>query len=157
VGKEGELLEDMLVWNGPCVPGPSSVLIKREVIDSIGVFDPDLSTAADMDLFIRIAASYPIGHLNEKTWLYRIHDGNMHVDISIMQRDLITIYKKVDKSGLLVSRLRRKAYGVMFRILGASWLGDGGSYLKGLWFLLRSILIYPGGIKEVLRRGKRKF
>ena len=43
-----------------CVVSPSSVLIHRTVFESIGLFDEQLPACEDYDLWLRIAAHYPI-------------------------------------------------------------------------------------------------
>ena len=77
-GMEGNLLDSFLSWDGTQVPGPSSVLMRREVLETVGVFDEDMSTAADKDLFIRVATSFKISRVDRITWYYRIHNDNMH-------------------------------------------------------------------------------
>lgn len=157
IGKEGNLLEDLLLWNGTCIPGPSSVVISKQVMDSIGGFDPRLSTAADMDYFIRVAKNYRIGHVNEVSWNYRIHRSNMHSDIASMQQDILLVYKKALENDLFPTKnLKRKAFGTMYRILGASWIGDGKKPFLGFGWLLRSIYAYPKGFFEIFKRGSRK-
>lgn len=43
-----------------CVVSPSSVMIQRAVFDEVGAFDPLLPAAEDYDLWLRLAARYPI-------------------------------------------------------------------------------------------------
>ncbi|MBV53424.1 MAG: glycosyl transferase [Coxiellaceae bacterium] len=43
-----------------CVVSPSSVLIHRSVIQSVGFFDESLPACEDYDLWLRIAAQFPI-------------------------------------------------------------------------------------------------
>ncbi|MAR83482.1 MAG: glycosyl transferase [Legionellales bacterium] len=43
-----------------CVVSPSSVLIHRSVFESIGLFDEQLPACEDYDLWLRIAAHYPV-------------------------------------------------------------------------------------------------
>ena len=43
-----------------CIVSPSSVLINRQLIDEVGVFDETLEVCEDYDLWLRISARYPI-------------------------------------------------------------------------------------------------
>jgi len=43
-----------------CIVSPSSVLIKRQLLDEVGVFDETLEVCEDYDLWLRISARYPI-------------------------------------------------------------------------------------------------
>ena len=157
-GKEGELLSDLLCWNGTCIPGPSSILIPRTVFEEAGPFDEELSTAADLDLFIRIAASHRVGRVAEVTWEYRIHGENMHKDIQRMERDVLRVFRKAQDSGFLNDKkMRRQAWSTTLRVLGASWIGDGGSWWRGTKYILRSLLVKPSSFGTVLSRSVRKW
>jgi len=152
-GMEGRVLEAMLLWDGTQIPGPSSVLIRRDVLEAVGLFDENLSTAADKDLFIRIASQYRIGRLPEVTWYYRIHGNNMHKNIAVMERDILRIYAKARSSNLFFTRnFERKCFSTMYLILAASWAGDGKSLRKSLPFVWRALWLNPGLIFSIVHR-----
>lgn len=141
-GKEGNLLNDLLSWNGPHIPGPSSLLVSRQVIDTVGLFDIRLSTSADFDFFTRVAARFEIGRVPQVTWQYRLHQGNMHKNVLAMEKDLLLIYEKADLLLLFKSpAFRRKCRAKMFLVLGMSWLGIGRKYGRALKFLWKSTVI----------------
>ena len=48
-----------------CLVSPSAVLMRKELFDSIGGFDEDLSAAEDYDLWLRIQVDHEIGLLDE--------------------------------------------------------------------------------------------
>jgi glycosyltransferase involved in cell wall biosynthesis len=58
----GWILEQMLPL---CIVSPSSVLIAREVLDRVGLFDESLPACEDYDLWLRIGRHYPI-HLIDR-------------------------------------------------------------------------------------------
>lgn len=152
-GKEGNLLEDMLAWNGTQVPGPSSILVKREVMDSVGLFDDRLSTSADQDFFIRVAVQYKIGRVDKPTWMYRIHGNNMHKNITRMEHDVLLVFEKASNARLFHSAsFERRCFSKMYLILAASWAGDGRNLKRGFYFLLKAILKRPGVIMNVTTR-----
>jgi glycosyltransferase involved in cell wall biosynthesis len=157
-GKEGNLLEDMLAWNGTQVPGPSSILIKREVIEEIGLFDEQLSTSADQDFFIRVAARYKIGRVDKPTWMYRIHGNNMHKNIARMEHDVLRVFDKANKANLFcTSSFKRKCFSQMYLILAASWAGDGKNFKRGFYFLIKAVATNPGVIMNVTKRIIKKW
>jgi glycosyltransferase involved in cell wall biosynthesis len=47
-----------------CIVSPSSVLIARTLLDEVGIFDETLEVCEDYDLWLRIAARYPIDFIN---------------------------------------------------------------------------------------------
>ena len=48
-----------------CIISPSSVLLSRRLWDAVGGFDPDLPACEDYDLWLRLAARFAIGYLDE--------------------------------------------------------------------------------------------
>ncbi len=49
-----------------CIISPSSVMLRRSVLDDVGPFDETLPACEDYDLWIRIAAAYPIYFIPEQ-------------------------------------------------------------------------------------------
>ena len=43
-----------------CVVSPSAVLVKRSLLDQVGLFDEDFPACEDYDLWLRISCKYPI-------------------------------------------------------------------------------------------------
>jgi glycosyltransferase involved in cell wall biosynthesis len=143
-GQEGNLLNAMLEWNGTQVPGPSSILIRREVIESAGLFDERLSTSADQDFFIRVAALYQIGRVNEITWMYRVHPENMHKNIARMEHDVLLVFQKASESGMFYSKIfARKCFAKTYYVLAMSWAGDGKNTLRALRYIFKAVIAYP--------------
>ena len=54
-----------------CIISPSSVLIRRELFDDVGTFDEGLPVCEDYDLWVRIAARYPVHWIPEKLIIKR--------------------------------------------------------------------------------------
>ncbi len=48
-----------------CIISPSSVILRREVFDRVGLFDESLPACEDYDLWLRVTARYPV-HFIEK-------------------------------------------------------------------------------------------
>jgi hypothetical protein len=53
-----------------------SMVVKREVYETIGTFDRRLDCMEDWEMWIRIANSYPIATTNKVLALYRTHTNN---------------------------------------------------------------------------------
>ena len=152
-GEEGSLLNNMLAWRGTQVPGPSSILIPRETIEKVGLFDENLSTSADNDFFIRVATVFSIGRVDKITWYYRMHAQNMHKNLVRMEHDVLYVFNKARKNNLFYSeKFARECFGKTYMVLALSWMGDGRSYRKGLPFLGKAIANDPRLLKELLTK-----
>jgi glycosyltransferase involved in cell wall biosynthesis len=57
------LLPTFLTKGGPIVP--SSVIIKKECFETLGIFDENFRMAEDTDMWLRIATKYPFNHIEE--------------------------------------------------------------------------------------------
>jgi len=152
-GKSGWILDDLLSWNGTCIPAPSSILVKREVVDTAGGFDTNLSTAADQEFFFRVAAKYKIGRVEEVTWQYRMHSQNMHSNIALMEHDCLLSYKRATENNLFKSAsFRRKCYSNMYIILSGSWYHDGKNKGKAVKYGFKAIWVYPPAILRLISK-----
>jgi glycosyltransferase involved in cell wall biosynthesis len=158
VGREGMLLNDMLEWTSTQVPGPSSILVTREVLNTVGLFDANLSTSADVDFFLRVSARYNIGRVDQVTWKYRLHSGNMHKHLSLMEKDVLFVYKKASVKGLFYSHwFERKCYASMYLILAASWAGDGKNKWRAIVFTMLALFKHPNVMVNLFNRLSKKW
>ena len=82
------------------VPHPACALFRRAAFERIGGFDPDLRDAEDYELYLRLAARYPVARHNHVVSQYRKHAMN----------------KSLNAAGLLVGTLTALRYqrGVVF-------------------------------------------
>lgn len=62
IPEDGEVLRWVL--RNPAL-APVSAMFRREVIDSVGGFDPGLRTAEDIEFHLRVARKWPIGVVSE--------------------------------------------------------------------------------------------
>src|SRR5574341_856603 len=81
---------DLLV-KGNCV-SCSTVFVRRACLEDVGLFDPDLFTAEDLDLWIRIARKYKICiHIQsifQKHGIYGFHPNRINGLILLSQEYL---------------------------------------------------------------------
>ena len=68
--------------NGPNTVTTSTVMVRRECFDTVGVFDPRLRAAEDHELWLRIVRRFPIAFLDEVVAEYRRHGNNINSDPS---------------------------------------------------------------------------
>ena len=153
-GKGGFLLESLLKWDSDNFHTPSNKMVRRKVIDKVGGFEEELSTSADQEFLFRVAHQYEIGRFPEVLCLYRIHDNNMHSNIEKMETDHLLAYKKTEKNGLFKSlKFRNMCFSNLYMILGFTWF-KGDNVLRGLYYIAKSIFIYPPNISKPLNKLK---
>jgi glycosyltransferase involved in cell wall biosynthesis len=152
-GAEGNILDALLLWDGTQIPGPSSVLVARDILEAVGLFDEALSTSADMDLFIRIASHCRVARVDAVTWKYRMHANNMHKNISLMEKDVLSLYEKTRSSKLFKNKkFEYKCFAAMYLVLAGTWRGDGRNFKRGLVFALKAVRKHPPVIMTVIRK-----
>jgi glycosyltransferase involved in cell wall biosynthesis len=100
-----------------CIISPSSVMIRREVFDRIGLFDEHLPACEDYDMWIRVAKHYPI-HLIEQQLIVKRGGREDQLSRTIWGLDRFRIKSLVrilqenslscEERELVLSELRRK-------------------------------------------------
>ncbi len=153
IGKDENVLEDLLLWNGTVIPGPSSVLVTREAFEKSGGFDPAFSTAADQNFFFRVAHKFRCVRIPEVLTSYRKHGSNMHMNIQVMERDHIGVYKKAAKAGMFKSEsFQNKCFGNLYLILAGSWWVNGKNKARGFKFMRKAVANNPALVFKLFRK-----
>jgi glycosyltransferase involved in cell wall biosynthesis len=70
---------------------PASVIYRREVFDTVGVFNTKLKNCEDYDLYLRIARSFPVYCHNITVAEYRKHGANKSSNLERMLEHLIIV------------------------------------------------------------------
>ena len=86
-----------------------TVVIRKEVLNKVGMFNPKYEIGVEYDLFLRIAEYYPVDFVEESLAKYRIHDGNFSKDKRLgVAEDLQIMNYWLDKKPELRRELRGK-------------------------------------------------
>lgn len=72
--RKGNYYEELLKQN--FIGSNSFVLIRSDVIREVGMYDEDLLSNQDYDLFLRISKSYEINYVDKVLVKYYIHEGD---------------------------------------------------------------------------------
>ncbi|AKG21003.1 glycosyltransferase family 2 protein [Calothrix sp. 336/3] len=107
---EGNVLDKVLLSNPiPC----SSVMIRRQCFAEVGVFDRNLRSIEDWDMWIRIAARYPLGVIPEALMYYRQVPNSLSKNYQAMEKAFVTViekaFSKIAPPELL--NLKSRSYG----------------------------------------------
>lgn len=153
-GTDENMLEKILLWESEVIPGPcSSVIVRKKCFDEGVSFDKELSTAADQDFTLQLASRYKGRRIPEPLVTYRLSSNSMSRNIAVMERDHILVYRKAAKNGMFYSdAFRRKCFSNLYIILAGSWWVNGNNKIRGLYFIVRAISIYPKNISRLIKK-----
>lgn len=87
----GRCFEKLIISNNIVA---SSVMIRRSVLDRVGMFDTGLGACENWDLWLRISRSFFIDFLDEPLTSYRIHSGNMSQNSDKMYKNREKVLEK---------------------------------------------------------------
>jgi len=116
-------------WLCHCPFVPNSVVVRREWLERVGLFDEEMRYVEDWDLWLRLShAGCRMGWLRQSVCLYRIHGQNMVRDVHQMKLGMVHMldkfYARLDVSEPL-KRLRSRAYGNIYLNIAARALAGG--------------------------------
>ncbi len=73
---------------------PSALLIRRIILDQVGLHDPQLSTAEDMDWFVRANhLKVPMAVIDSVLLHRRLHDRNISFNMTAIRKDMFTVLR----------------------------------------------------------------
>lgn len=138
---EGNVWEQIVVDD--MISNGSSAMVRRRCFETVGVFDPNLTSAEDRDMWTRLAACYPFAVVKEPLTLYRQHPNSMTKNRQRMIQNLCQVIEKAFQSAPLeLLYLRNRSYGRLN--LFQAWNSvDEGNYQEAIHFQRQAILHHP--------------
>jgi len=93
-----------------CIISPSSVVIKRNVFDEVGLFDEDLPVCEDYDMWLRITSRYPVLFIDKLFIIKRGgHQDQLSRAYEAIDRFRIQSLTKIIQSNTLSTKMRTAA------------------------------------------------
>jgi glycosyltransferase involved in cell wall biosynthesis len=142
-----ELLLDCCVWT-------STVLIRRELLTRIGVFDPSLTIGEDYELWVRASRETEIIHISRPLALYRQHPASITKRVPRENFRALVIENALSKWGVDDGHGNSASWRAVNKSLSRVWreyaeanLAAGQSE-KAIKASLRSIRLNPGEISN---------
>lgn len=126
---------------------PSTVLVKRDVLDACGLFDEQIMGASDWDLYIRIARDHKFIVIPDSLVQYRMHQDQLHHQNKMMNEAMIQIMQKTYAWALkerpaLAGTVRRCYCRYLWQV-GKDFLRTDGDRRTALGYLYRSASVWP--------------
>ncbi|MBQ0831325.1 glycosyltransferase family A protein [Marinobacter sp.] len=139
---QGHIFPQLLVKNR--MTG-GSVVVLREALDSVGMFDPEFSAAENWDLWLRICKKYEARLVDTPIVKYRLHQNNMSKDMTLMQdakRQIMEKHCDRHSPDKLVAQYSKLAEADLFYKLGVHYFSQE-QFGKAIVSFLRVIKISP--------------
>jgi len=93
-----------------CIISPSSVMLKKEVFKTVGVFDESLPVCEDYDLWLRITARFPVFFINKKLIIKQGgHEGQLSHQFWGNDRFRVQSLEKIINAGILNEERKKQA------------------------------------------------
>jgi glycosyltransferase involved in cell wall biosynthesis len=120
-----------------CIISPSSVLLRRQVLDALGLFDEGLPVCEDYDLWLRVASRVPVffidkkliikrgGHpdqLSNRSW------GNDRYRVVALEKQLANEGLSVSERQATLETIRRKCWVLARGFLKRGKIAEGLRY-----------------------------
>ena len=136
------LLEFFFIGSG------SNALLRKSVFSEVGEFDETLTSAEDLDMFLRLAARYQFSAVPQPQILYRITDNSMSRNVLRQERETLKVLERAfaQEPGKSFIRLKRNTYANLYLYLASNALRGVPDRQKGLMatrFIWRAIMSNP--------------
>lgn len=132
---------------------PSTLLVKKHVLEGVGGFDPELSIASDLDLAWRLATAVEVGNLHAPLARYRLSSSQMHRNTDLLRHDYSLLFNRVP---FVVSPAASRRVETNLDLLDAQRAWKSRAGLGGGIKLLRLGLAHPISSIRGLRRTARQ-
>lgn len=153
--RKGMILKNLLI-EGNIVGTPSCVIVRKRVLDKVGVFNPSLSISADWDLWIRIAKFYQVSFVDKVLLKYRVHENSAHKNLILYEKDSLAVlcsYFKDAAGGGSFRKFKRASFAnIYISTAGSCFKNRRYFYFLKTFFIL--VFCYPDLMFKYLLRDK---
>lgn len=149
-GRSGWILEDLFYKN---FIRTSAAVVTRACIETVGLFDETLRECEEYDLWLRIAARFPVGFINEPLAVYTDNPCGVSTDSLAGRLHRLRVLEKPYLRDLIPSRLYRRRIADTCHYIGRHYC-TRGDRREGLRYLLRAQRLAPLYIKNLFYLGR---
>jgi glycosyltransferase involved in cell wall biosynthesis len=121
---------------------PSSMLVRRDLFEEVGLFDVRLRSVEDRDMYLRLAAGHASGRVEAVSWYYREHAGQMSRNAHRMYESYARVLDNFFATHPEREGLRRAATAFMYRdaSIALSEQNERGAAIR---LMLKSLAAWP--------------
>ncbi|HEY0006914.1 MAG TPA: glycosyltransferase family A protein [Pyrinomonadaceae bacterium] len=76
-------------------PSPSTVMLRREVFERVGLFDEDVLYSEDFEYFMRVFARFPLAVVELPLVRHRLHAGKHSLHLDEMRKGMFSVVNKM--------------------------------------------------------------
>lgn len=134
----GDLLLSNFLLNG------SNPLVRREAIEAVGGFNPDLSAVADWDFYLRLAAQWNFVVVPQYQIFYRKSSASMTSKVDAVKAEGLQMLNHCFQTAPAISQAARNAsLSQFYKYCANLYLQHGTSYREfyqagqGIWMAIR--------------------
>lgn len=134
--KRGNIYHDIFVEN--CIGTPSTVIVRKECFERVGLFDESIAYGLDYDMWIRISKEFHFEYIEEPLVKYYVHENRLSNNPEIRIRGLETILHKYSRFFAFNSKRYSRSYLSLGLLCCYS-----GKIRKGIKAFINAIRLYP--------------
>lgn len=153
---EGDVYADLLVKN--FVQNGSNPLIRREAIESVGLFDPTLKSCEDWDFYLRLAAKWKFALVKKAQIIYRQSPTAMTSKLDVMEKySSIVIERAFNVAPPELQHLKKQSLAWVYKFTAQQCLKYESRKLQDIKLaaqrLKMAIILYPKNLLEDYTHG----
>jgi glycosyltransferase involved in cell wall biosynthesis len=137
---EGNVYADLLIRN--FLHNGSNPLIRKEAIESVGLFDPTLKSCEDWDYYLRLAAIWSFVLVPKPQIIYRQSSSSMTSKIDVMEKYLLIVINRAFLTAPLeLQSLKKKSLSWVYKYAAQQYLKYKSEDLLSLKMAAKKLLI----------------
>ncbi len=148
-GKSGWVLNDLFVKN---FIRTSSAVIRKGCFDAIGLFDESLTECEEYDLWLRIAAAYPVGFIDDSLAVYVDNPDGISTDSLAGRLFRLQVLEKEYLQKKIPPKMYARRIADTCHYIGRHYLKRGQKE-EGRAFLKRAQRLSPFYVKNLAYLG----
>lgn len=141
----GDIYPQLLIRN--FISSGSNILLRREVVEAVGGFDPTLKSVEDWDYYLRLAAQVPFAVVPKLQVFYRQSSSSMTANLSVMESaSLCVIERAFHQAPPELQSLKPQSLANLYRYLTKQCIGQDprSAQLRSAWGnLLKALRLSP--------------